>query len=359
MTDAVFAVDHNWSVNLRTGKYMISKGIEKLYGYPVSAFSEDPAFWKRLVHPDDLYLAENEDMERFSGKPSVHQYRMIHANGGVRVIRNRITPILDRSENLIKIVGTFVDITEQERMEQRARESQEWLSTTLTCIGDSVIAADITGKITFMNPVAETLTAWKQEEALGKDVREVLQLINEQTRKEVTNPISKVMKEKRSVSLANHTILINKEGAEIPIDDSAAPILNDRGDMTGIVMVFRDVIERRRYEETIKHYAFHDALTGLPNRRLCNDRLTIALTNAKRNNKGLATMFLDLDCFKLINDTWGHELSRVVRSITDKLAEKFIINGQALFTSSSIGTSFYPNDGKMKKRSRNYRLLEN
>jgi diguanylate cyclase (GGDEF)-like protein/PAS domain S-box-containing protein len=377
-----------WSVDLIAGKYMLSKGIEKLYGYPVEAFYENPAFWMSLVHPDDLHLAENQDKLQFSGESSVHRYRMIHANGSVRVIRNRITPILDQSNNLVKIVGIFVDITEQERMEQSIRESQEWLSTTLKCIGDGVIATDITGKITFINPIAEKLTAWKQQEVLGIDIRQVLRLVNEETRKEVTNPVSKVIKEKRIVGLANHTILINKEGEEIPIDDSAAPILNDRGEMTGIVMVFRDVIERKRYEEKIKHYAFHDALTGLPNRRLFNDRLTIALANAKRNNKRLATMFMDLDRFKLINDTLGHEIGdlllievanrltqsiregdtmarlggdefiilledidvievdQTIRRMTDKLSEKFIINHQTLFTSMSIGTSFYPDDGE-------------
>jgi diguanylate cyclase (GGDEF)-like protein/PAS domain S-box-containing protein len=377
-----------WSVDLRTNEYILSQGIETIYGYPVQTFYDNPTFWKDRTHPDDMDLIDMQEKDILSGRASVHEHRIIHSSGEVRAIRNRITPIFDESNNLIQIVGVFVDITTQQRMEQNLRESQEWFSTTLKCIGDGVIATDITGKITFMNPIAEALTACTEKDALGKDIEKVLHLVNEETRELVTNPVNIVINEKRIVGLANHTLLINKNGVEIPIDDSAAPILNDQGEMAGIVMVFRDVIERKSYEEKIKKYAYYDSLTGLPNRRLFTDRLTMALVNAKRNNTTLATMFIDLDQFKMVNDTLGHEigdlllvevagrLTRCVREgdtvarlggdefiilmqdvdpivvtqvaerIIDKVSCKYTITGHQLFTTPSIGTSFYPDDGK-------------
>ncbi|NHN35590.1 sensor domain-containing protein [Paenibacillus agricola] len=377
-----------WSVDLRTNEYMLSQGIETIYGYPVQAFYDNPTFWKDRTHPDDMDLIGIQEKDILSGRASVHEHRIIHSTGEVRTIRNRITPIFDQSNNLIQIVGVFVDITGHQRMEQNLRESQEWFSTTLKCIGDGVIATDITGKVTFMNPIAETLTACKEKDGLGKNIEEVLHLVNEETRQLVTNPVNKVIKEKRIVGLANHTVLINKDGAEIPIDDSAAPILNDQGEMAGIVMVFRDVIERKSYEEKIKHYAYYDSLTGLPNRRLFTDRLTMALVNAKRTNTTLATMFIDLDKFKMVNDTLGHEIgdlllvevasrlitcvregdtvarlggdefiilmqdidqtvvTQVAERIIKKVSCKYNINGFQLFTTPSIGTSLYPHDGE-------------
>jgi diguanylate cyclase (GGDEF)-like protein/PAS domain S-box-containing protein len=377
-----------WSVDLRTNEYMLSQGVETIFGYPIQTFYDNPTFWKDRTHPDDLDLIDIQEKDILSGRASVHEHRIIHSSGEVRAIRNRITPIFDQSNNLIQVVGVFVDITEYQRMEQNLRESQEWFSTTLKCIGDGVIATDITGKITFMNPIAETLTACKEKDVLGKYIEEVLHLINEETRQLVTNPVNKVIKEKRIVGLANHTVLINKDGAEIPIDDSAAPILNVQGKMVGIVMVFRDVIERKSHEEKIKHYAYHDSLTGLPNRRLFTDRLTMALVNAKRNNTKLATMFIDLDQFKTVNDTLGHEIgdillmevanrlkmcvregdtvarlggdefiilmqdidqtvvTQVAERIIEKISSKYNINSHQIFSSPSIGTSFYPNDGE-------------
>jgi diguanylate cyclase (GGDEF)-like protein/PAS domain S-box-containing protein len=378
-----------WSADLTTKQFILSPGIETIYGYPMQAFLENPNFWKEKAHPDDLHLVEMQEQAILSGKSSIHEHRIVHASGEVRVIRNRVTPIFDEANTLVKIVGVFVDITEYQRMQQNLCESREWLSTTLKCIGDGVIATDTHGKITFMNPIAEALTAWKEGDALGKHIENILNLINEDTRLQVLNPVVQVMRERGIVALANHTLLINKNGTEIPIDDSAAPILNEHGEMVGIVMVFRDVIERKRHEETIRHYAYYDTLTGLPNRRLFHDRFAACLANAKQEHNVVATMFLDLDHFKLINDSLGHEIGDllltevahrltlcvpessaviarlggdefiivlqdadrttaavVAEKIIKSISSKYLINGHMLFTSPSVGISFYPEDGE-------------
>src|SRR5581483_10383092 len=126
---------------------------------------------------------------------------------------------------------------------------REWLRVTLTSIGDAVIATDTNGQITFMNPVAEALTGWKQSEALGKALQEVFVIASEETRQAVENPVTKVLREGTVVGLANHTVLLDREGAEIPIADSGAPIRDAEGRLQGVVLVFHDVTESRRHEQ--------------------------------------------------------------------------------------------------------------
>ncbi len=150
------------------------------------------------------------------------------------------------------------------QIDRELEESRQWLQTTLQSIGDAVIATDIDGKIKFMNPVAQALTGWSQAEASGRDVTEVFRIVNEQS-KAVENPFEKVLRSGKIVGLANHTVLIAKDGRKIPIDDSAAPILDAKGEIRGVVLTFRDVTERVR-TEAIRRQA-EDALRE-SNRRL-------------------------------------------------------------------------------------------
>lgn len=132
---------------------------------------------------------------------------------------------------------------------EELREREASLSTTLSSIGDAVIATDASGRITFLNPVAETLTGWSQREVQGQPLAHVFHIINERTRAPVDSPVERVLEDGVVVGLANHTLLVRKDGTEVPIDDSAAPIRNGSGTMTGVVLVFRDVTERKRAEE--------------------------------------------------------------------------------------------------------------
>ena len=125
----------------------------------------------------------------------------------------------------------------------------ELLRVTLSSIGDGVIATDRHGKVTFLNPVAQSLTGWTQTQAVGHDLEEVFRIVNEDSRAKVENPALRALKEGLTVGLANHTLLLAKDGTERPIDDSAAPIRTEAGDIVGVVLVFRDVSERRRAEK--------------------------------------------------------------------------------------------------------------
>ena len=134
-------------------------------------------------------------------------------------------------------------------IERKLKESEQWLTTTLKSIGDAVIATDTGNLITFMNPVAEFLTGWKQKDAIGKPLKDVFKIINEKTGKQVESPAIKVLREGVVVGLANHTVLISKDGTKRPVDDCGAPIKNDKGEIIGVVLVFRDITKRRQSEE--------------------------------------------------------------------------------------------------------------
>ena len=136
--------------------------------------------------------------------------------------------------------------------DRQLSEQREWLRVTLSSIGDAVIATDAEGRISFVNPVAESLTGWKAEEAAGQPIECVFRIVNEQTGQPSEKPVARVLREGRAVELANHTALVTKDGRMVPIEDSAAPILDAAGQVIGAVLVFHDVTEKRRAEEAAR-----------------------------------------------------------------------------------------------------------
>ncbi|KKM87730.1 hypothetical protein LCGC14_1265940 [marine sediment metagenome] len=161
-------------------------------------------------------------------------------------------PFLNEEEHLISDIGKRLkSIIEQRKTHQKLRVSEEWFSTTLKSIGDAVIATDRMGNIQFVNPIAEDLTGYESEKSIGKPLEDIFNIINEETRKSVESPVSRVIREGAIVGLANHTVLISKEGIEIPIADSGAPIKDDKGNLIGVVLTFRDITENREKEKEI------------------------------------------------------------------------------------------------------------
>jgi PAS domain S-box-containing protein len=154
------------------------------------------------------------------------------------------------------VIGLAVNvrrrISERLKVAAELHEQQEWFRITLSSIGDAVIASDTRGCVRFLNPVAEALTGWKQAEAQGMALVDIFDIVNEQSRKKVENPTTRVLREGVIVGLANHTVLISRDGTEKPIDDSAAPIRDAKGDLVGVVLVFRDVTEQRNAERALK-----------------------------------------------------------------------------------------------------------
>ena len=144
------------------------------------------------------------------------------------------------------------EVTDRKRAEEDLRRQREWLRVTLNSIGDAVIASDTSGRLTFLNPVAVTLTGWQLEETLGQPIQEVFRIINEKTHRSAEDLVVRVLSEKRVVALANDTALVTKDGREVPIEDSAAPILDSAGNVIGAVLVFHDITEKRRAQAALR-----------------------------------------------------------------------------------------------------------
>ena len=272
----------------------------------------------------------------------------------------------------------------------KLEEEKERALVTLQSIGDAVVTTDAQMRIEYFNPVAEHLMGWSAAEAKGLPIHDVFNIVREATREPAVNPIQTCIEHNKIVKMENHTILIRKaDKVEFHIEDSAAPIRMSDGAVIGAVMVFHDVSERRRLQKDLNHIAYHDALTTLPNRALFQARLAQAIVNARRVKKDFAVLFLDLDRFKVINDSLGHDagdqllvqvaerLRSCVRSsdlvarmggdeftavlegiggnsvasdISSKMLElvarPYDIDGQELFITTSIGIAIYPADGE-------------
>jgi diguanylate cyclase (GGDEF)-like protein/PAS domain S-box-containing protein len=189
---------------------------------------------------------------------------------------------------------------------EQLQEEKERAEVTLHSIGDAVITADIHARVQYLNPVAENLTGWTIEQAAGRPLVEVFRIIEEGSRQPAVSPVERCLQQGGVVGLANHSVLISQDGREFAIDDSAAPIRNRMGEMIGAVLVFHDVTEERRLSQQIAHDAIHDTLTGLVNRREFEKRLERALINTKEQKISHILCYLDLDQFKIVNDTAGH-----------------------------------------------------
>lgn len=201
------------------------------------------------------------------------------------------------------------------QIEQRWEQEKQWLESIVDSINSAVVVTDIKGCIQIMNPLAQKLTGWKLEEAVGQDIRKVLNLVNKDNEKIITNIVTQAISKGEVVNLPENCTLIAKDGRKIPVADSIAPIHlqkppqsgERKGKITGTVLVFQDITQRKQIEEHLIRNAFYDSLTALPNRVLFLDRLRQAFERSKRRNNYLfAVLFVDLDDFKEINDCFGH-----------------------------------------------------
>jgi diguanylate cyclase (GGDEF)-like protein/PAS domain S-box-containing protein len=222
----------------------------------------------------------------------------------------------------VRLVGAFQDITESHRLRRELTEQHELLRVTLQSIGDAVITTDAQARVTWLNPAAERLTGWLAAEAQGRPVGQVFHIVHEETRAPAENPVLACLAHGDNAGLPNHTVLVARNGDEYGIEDSAAPIRSDDGELLGVVLVFHDVTEQRRLSGEMSYRATHDALTGLVNRTEFETRLRRLLVRTHEDRSANALLYIDLDQFKLVNDACGHTAGdQLLQQVSRLLAE--------------------------------------
>ena len=209
---------------------------------------------------------------------------------------------------------------EHKTMEDALFVEKERAQVTLSCIGEGVVCTDMPGKITFVNLVAEKMTGWSLQEAVGRPMVDVFRTLDTTGGASIETTAEMAILQIRAVHVPSSCTLIRRDGFEIPIEESIAPIHDREGKPTGAVIVFRDVSAAQKMAQQMAYSAQHDCLTGLPNRILLNDRIGQAIIIAQRYMRQVAVLFLDLDGFKYINDSLGHPIGdKLLQSIAQRL----------------------------------------
>jgi len=215
-----------------------------------------------------------------------------------------------RPEDLLATLERVFEVKELHEERNKAREAlfreQERAQVTLEAIGDGVISTDVDGRVEYMNPAAEKITSWSLSTARGLSIDKVIHFKNEINQKAVDNPVYKCLREDLVLATPKTTFLSREDGVNVYIENSAAPIKGHDNNTIGAVLVLRDVTESRKLSARISYQAKHDSLTGLINRIEFESRLDDALLSSKVNNETYALLYIDLDQFKVVNDTCGH-----------------------------------------------------
>jgi PAS domain S-box-containing protein len=234
-----------------------NKSAERIFGYSAQEAIGKPI---SIIAPPGRNEMP-EILERIKRGVRIDHYQTVRRTKSGRLLDISLTvsPLRDSSGQIIGASKIARDISERKQAEERlrrseeeARETRDLLRTTLASIGDAVIVTDAQGNVTFLNDVAAALTGWSEKEAVGLPLKKIFAISNEETGASVESPLEKVFREGRIVGLANHTRLTAKSGRQIPIDDSAAPIRDAKGGVVGVVLVFRDVTERKHAEKAVQ-----------------------------------------------------------------------------------------------------------
>ncbi|HEU4780697.1 MAG TPA: EAL domain-containing protein, partial [Steroidobacteraceae bacterium] len=307
------ANDGLWDFDIESNEVHFSPRWKQMLGYPVDALLDSPD-WRSLVHPEDMSRVQSAIRDHVAGKSPIFEsvHRMKHRNGDWRWVVSRAKARVDEHGRLLRLVGVELDITERKLYEEALFREKESAQITLQSIGDGVITTDANSTVDYINPVAEQLTGWRLEDAMGRPIEEIYRAFHEETCEPLENPLSVSIRRTRPIKSVRPMLLIRRDGNELYVESTAAPIRDGAGAVSGGVLVFHDVTESRELNRRLSYHASHDLLTGLVNRREFESRVERALKSAKARESSYALCYLDIDQFKIINDTCGHSAGDVL-----------------------------------------------
>ncbi len=298
-----------WEFDFAKGRILLDALTCAAYGVPGSSAALTYEEWQSHVHPDDVVQLMADATSSMKGESKLDvEFRVVWADGSIRHLRSSARATRDPQGRATRLVGACWDVTPLRRLSAELAEQHEMLRVTLQSIGDAVITTDAEGKVTWLNPIAERMTGWITPQAQGRPLAQVFHIVHEETRLAAENPVDLCLRHGTNSGLALLTLLLSRDGREYGIENSAAPIRNDHGEVFGAVLVFHDVTETRRLAGEMSYRAMHDALTGLVNRAEFEARLNRLLQKAHSDQSQHALLYIDLDQFKIVNDTCGHSV---------------------------------------------------
>lgn len=275
-----------------------------------------------LVHEDDRAgLLGTMQQAIDGGGGYLTGYRVVVA-GAVRQIRANARVLRNDQGQPDRTLGLVWDVTDMVERERVADERERMAAVTLDCIGDGVITTDGHGATRYLNRAAEQLTGWSRQRAAGRDVAEVLPLVDEASGLPLEHAAYKCLLKREAVALSSHAMLVTRDGRRIAVEDTAAPIRLGNCDVLGAVVVFRDVTHQRALSSQLSWHASHDVLTGLANRREFERHIAHALHASKQDDHTHALLYIDLDRFKLVNDSAGHAAGDALLQILANLLQQ-------------------------------------
>ena len=315
--------DGLWDWNVISGDMYHSPRFEQLLGFEELELGNSMDMLMSRVHPEDKPATDTAFENHLKqGMLFDVEMRLQTKSGDYRWFRARGQSVRDSMGKAIRMAGSITDMTDRRQAASDLFEEKERALVTLASIADGVITTDTDGWVEYLNPVAEQLTGWTNATAHGLPMQAILRMVDETNRKVAPNPIEMVLREERTIEASSTLLLVRNDGTEVPITQSAAPIRARGGEISGVVLVLHDVSRERQYVAKLSYQASHDSLTGLINRGEFERRLILALKSAAQHGRHHAVMYLDLDQFKVVNDTCGHaagdQLMRQVSAVLQR-----------------------------------------
>ena len=283
------------------------------------------------VHPDDRDTLVSDMQRRVDACGDYEfEYRVVLPDGATRWLSAKAQTVCDVGGKPIRTLGIIWDISDRKHDELQVFQQKELAEVTLSSIGDGVITTDAAGNTQFLNRIAEQLTGWSNELARGADVGQILHLIDEANGELLENVVHKCLRTRQAVGLSRRSQLVTRDGRHLAVEDSAAPIWSKQGEVLGAVAVFHDVSHERKLAHQLSWQAAHDTLTGLINRREFELAVAAALASAKEEGHCHALLFMDIDNFKIVNDTSGHGAGDVLLQLLAKMLQTHMRDSDTL-----------------------------
>ncbi len=323
--------DGLWDWNVDTGEVYYSPRFKHLLGFRDHEMESNVSALMERLHPEDKEATEHA----FAGTlqravPFDIEMRLRTKAGEYRWFRSRGQSVRNAKGRSVRMAGAITDVTDRRLAAAELFAEKERAQVTLASIADGVITTDTQGRVQYVNPVAEILTGWATTSARDLPLQAIVRMIDETNRSPAPSPIEMVLREGRNVEMAATVLLLRNDGSEVPIVQSAAPIRARSGEIIGVVLVLHDVSNERQYAAKLSYQASHDSLTGLINRAEFEQRLSLALKSAAQIGRHHAVMYLDLDQFKVVNDTCGHAAGDQLMRQVSTLLQRRLREGDTL-----------------------------